>query len=123
MNLGRHGIDQKRPINNVESLINWEIPTHWESPSAEPQALAPEGSNQHIYKYDDSDFQGNDCDYDERETKRWSKQEKMEEHLPDREDESDADHEGGEEQEEDSEGEEQCLIRRSRLKSHLNHTE
>ena len=44
----------------------------------------------------------------------------MEEHLPDREDESDADHEGGDEQEEDSEGEEQCLIKRSRLKSHLN---
>ena len=42
---------------------------------------------------------------------------KMEENLPDGEDESDADHEAGEEEEEDGQVEEQCLIRKSRFKS------
>ena len=46
--------------------------------------------------------------------KRWVKNQ---EHLPDGEDESDAGHEGGEEQEEDQQGEDQCLVRRSNLRS------
>ena len=48
--------------------------------------------------------------------KRWVKQENRE-YLPDGEDERDAGHEGGEEQEEDQQGEDQCLVRRSKLRS------